>query len=214
MTSDSAVGCSLINNDMAVGPADRTHAKWIHLLEFTRSTEEFRACLAEVPALQQCLSHVAHAGHNVDFKRNTAKIYLEPELVEPTRVKLQSQSAILRRSYDDVELQTVMWEDLRSRHVICSVTYIMDVLNATGRLRKSLSIKVKRHCMIDVRSQPRDPLPLIQVFGWQYPSQMGLAGWASCPEFSLFSRAPYLWDIVVPTTIIDEDASDMQIQFQ
>ena len=147
---------------MAPSEADPIHL--IHLIEFTRSPSEFRLCLAEVPALNQ----IQERGGMVNMWEDEPKLYMAPELVNPTKTKLQYQPVLMKREglqregnpNDDINASAgigkwVRWSDLRGRHVMANEACVELVFDAVRCLRKSLSIRPLRRGVIevDIRNQ-------------------------------------------------------------
>ena len=132
---------------------DHTVTKCVHVIEVTRATKDFLAVLALDGVLQNCLHNLADTGRNVDFTPSEPKVYLQPELFEPTMTKLRSDKFTMvgQPGCHTIHAAEVSLEDLMSCHVIASCRYIHFVERAINNARKSASIRVKRRAIIEVR---------------------------------------------------------------
>ena len=116
----------------------------VRLIEFKRSPEQFRDCLAKEPRLRACRAELSSAGHVVLAGLEHPKMYVEPHLVALTMKHLRRKGA--RLSLNSVP---VLWQHLKARHVIASDGYYNVVVEAVDGLRKALQIKVLRETVLD-----------------------------------------------------------------
>ena len=101
------------------------------LLEFKRSPETYRQCLANEPTLAAAVRCLEDAGYNTQLDTN-AKVFLAPDLWPPVLDYLRKGAHSLGRP-----------DDLQVRHVITDEKHHKALLSALDALPHRYQIKVK-----------------------------------------------------------------------
>ena len=130
------------------------------LLEFKRSPETYRQCLANEPTLAAAVRCLEDAGYNTQLDTN-AKVFLAPDLWPPVLDYLRKGAHSLCRP-----------DDLQFRHVITDEKHRIFLLSAVDALRRKWNIKVKREVSfcVDVPCKQAWVLPPPD-FPWETMSQ-------------------------------------------
>ena len=126
------------------------------VLEFKRSPEEYKQCLANEPALAACRQSLKTAGYNTDLDTK-AKVFLAPDLWPPVLDFLRNGAHPFCRP-----------DDLQFRHVITDEKHRFFLLSALSELSSNLNIKVKREesffvdvpgklALVSLQPMPIDP---------------------------------------------------------
>ena len=114
------------------------------VLEFKRSPERYKLCLANEPTLAACRQSLKTAGYNTDL-HTQAKVFLAPDLWPPVLDYLRKGAHSLCRP-----------DDLQFRHVITDEKHRFFLLSALSELSANYNIKIKREqsFCVDVPCKP------------------------------------------------------------